>query len=85
MCKGWKLGQAECAKLLDLATIPGMSDSPEPKKTERLVVMVTKEDLKALDDWRYEQQIPSRGEAARRLISLGLETAKKRKVPKKGS
>jgi metal-responsive CopG/Arc/MetJ family transcriptional regulator len=62
-----------------------MSDSPEPKKTERLVVMVAKDDLKALDDWRYEQQIPSRSEAARRLITLGLETAKKRKraQPKK--
>jgi hypothetical protein len=68
---------------LDAATISGMSDSPEPKKTERLVVMIAKEDLKALDDWRYEQQIPSRGEAARRLIALGLETAKKRKAAKK--
>ena len=38
------------------------------------------EDLEAIDQWRREQpDIPHRAEAIRRLVRMGLATAKRRK------
>ena len=39
---------------------------------ERLQVMLTPEELSALDDWRFEQRMPSRAAAIRELLKRGL-------------
>lgn len=45
---------------------------PEPKDV-RLPIMVTATEAKAIDDWRFEKRIPTRAEAIRQLIALGLK------------
>ncbi len=46
--------------------------APEPKD-ERLNLSMSRSLLKAIDDWRRQQEdIPTRTDAARRLIDLGL-------------
>jgi hypothetical protein len=54
-----------------------MTDSTEPKN-QRVPVMMTSSELKAVDDWSFEQRIRSRGEAIRRLIALGLKAVVKK-------
>ncbi len=44
----------------------------EPKDTS-LYVTVTRSDAQAIDDWRYSRRIPSRAEAIRRLMRIGLQ------------
>lgn len=39
---------------------------------ERLQVMLTDEELKALDDWRFKRRMPSRAAAIRELLKRGL-------------
>ncbi len=39
---------------------------------ERLQVMLTEEELKALDDWRFAHRMPSRAAAIRELLKRGL-------------
>ena len=46
--------------------------SMEDRKTERVHVPMTKAELKAVEDWRYANRIPSRAEAIRELIRRGL-------------
>lgn len=38
----------------------------------RLQIMLSDEELAAIDDWRFEQRMPSRASAIRRLINIGL-------------
>jgi hypothetical protein len=47
-----------------------MSDEP---KDVRLPVMVTRSEAAAIDDWRFENRIPTRAEAIRTLIQRGLD------------
>ncbi len=47
---------------------PKLGDS----ETERLHIKITKDELDAIDDWRYENRIPSRSEAVRRLCQIGV-------------
>lgn len=49
---------------------PAMSDEP---KDVRLPVMVTRSEAKAIDDWRFENRVPTRAEAIRLLIAAGLK------------
>lgn len=42
-------------------------------KTERFQLMLEPETMKAVDDWRFANRVPSRAEAMRKLISLGME------------
>lgn len=46
---------------------------------ERLQIMLTQEELRALDDWRFAHRMPSRAAAIRDLLKrgLGAEGAKK--------
>jgi len=46
-----------------------MSDST---RDERLQIMLTQDELKALDDWRFSRRMPSRAAAVRELLRLGL-------------
>ncbi|HPV23631.1 MAG TPA: hypothetical protein PLJ65_05600 [Casimicrobium sp.] len=40
---------------------------------ERLQIMLTPEELRALDDWRFNHRMPSRAAAVRELLRRGLE------------
>lgn len=39
---------------------------------ERLQIMLTPDELTALDDWRFKKQMPSRASAVRELLRRGL-------------
>lgn len=45
---------------------------PSPKRLERLQVMLSHVELRALDDWRFKSRMPSRAAAIRELLSRGL-------------
>jgi hypothetical protein len=41
-------------------------------REERLQIMLTMEELRALDDWRFSKRMPSRASAVRELLRRGL-------------
>lgn len=52
-----------------------------PPKTERFELRLDVETIEQLDDWRREQpDNPTRSEAVRRLVEIGLETTTTRQV-----
>ena len=40
---------------------------------ERLQIMLTNDELVALDDWRFRKRMPSRASAIRELLKRGLQ------------
>ncbi len=42
-------------------------------RPERLQIMLTTEELEALDDWRFQRRMPSRAAAVRELLKRGLK------------
>jgi hypothetical protein len=42
------------------------------ERDERLQIMLTDEELRAVDDWRFAMRMPSRAAAIRELLRLGL-------------
>jgi hypothetical protein len=60
--------------IVRLAQARYASNMEEPRDV-RLPLMVTKTEAEAIDAWRYANKVPSRAEAIRQLIALGL-TAK---------
>ena len=46
-----------------------MSDLDRP---ERLQIMLSPEEIRALDDWRFARRMPSRAAAIRELLRRGL-------------
>ena len=42
------------------------------KRSQRLLVMLTDDELKIVDEWRFQMRMPSRAAAIRELIRLGL-------------
>jgi hypothetical protein len=48
------------------------SAMPELSRAERLQIMLTKEEVQALDDWRFAKRMPSRASAVRELLKRGL-------------
>ncbi|HEY5006862.1 MAG TPA: hypothetical protein VII42_02595 [Caulobacteraceae bacterium] len=44
----------------------------ELNRGERLQIMLTAEELAALDDWRFSRRMPSRAAAVRELLKRGL-------------
>ncbi|HWE78240.1 MAG TPA: hypothetical protein VG270_06895 [Pseudolabrys sp.] len=42
---------------------------------ERLQIMLSPEELRAVDDYRFQQRMPSRAAAVRELFRLGLASA----------
>ncbi len=44
----------------------------EIARPERLQIMLTPEELRALDDWRFARRMPSRAAAIRDLLRRGL-------------
>ena len=49
-----------------------MSDERPPKRTEKIQLMLDDDELMAIDDWRFENRLPSRAAAIRELIRRGL-------------
>jgi hypothetical protein len=45
----------------------------ELTRGERLQIMLTAAELKALDDWRFARRMPSRAAAIRELLKRGLQ------------
>lgn len=41
-------------------------------REQRLQIMLTSSELKALDDWRFSKRMPSRAAAIRELLRRGL-------------
>lgn len=48
-----------------------MSDA-NSKRTERLQIMLSDQELTAIDDWRFKFRLPSRAAAIRDLIRRGM-------------
>lgn len=46
------------------------------QRDQRVITPMPDELVKAIDDFRFEQRMPSRAATIRRLIELGLEAAK---------
>jgi hypothetical protein len=63
--------------LEDSISPSGMTDSPQPKD-KRVLVMMTADEVKAIDDWSFERRIRSRGEAIRQLVRLGIKASAKK-------
>ena len=49
-----------------------MANDPTPLKDQRIPVMMTAQEVAAIDDWMFAKRIRSRGEAIRQLVQLGL-------------
>jgi hypothetical protein len=43
-------------------------------REERLQIMLADDELKAVDDWRFDKRMPSRAAAIRELLRRGLAT-----------
>ncbi len=55
-----------------------LMDDDEQLKTQRVPVMMSVSEVKAVDTWRRGQDdLPSRGEAIRRLVEAGLKALAK--------
>ena len=52
-----------------------MSDTRNDSRGERLQVMLSPEELAALDDFRFKHRMPTRAAAVRELLKLGLTVA----------
>lgn len=44
----------------------------ELMRAERLQIMLTHDELRVLDDWRFKRRMPSRAAAIRELLKRGL-------------
>lgn len=44
----------------------------ELARPERLQIMLSADEIKALDDWRFQYRMPSRASAIRELLKRGL-------------
>ena len=44
----------------------------DPTRGERLQIMLTQEELEAVDNWRFSRRMPSRAAAVRELLKRGL-------------
>ena len=45
----------------------------EADRAERLQIILTREELAALDDWRFANRMPTRAAAIRELMRRGME------------
>ena len=44
------------------------------RRTEKVQIMLNDDETKAIDDWRFQNRLPSRAAAIRELLSRGLQT-----------
>lgn len=52
-----------------------MQEKRPPKRTEKIQVMLDDDELETIDEWRFENRLPSRAAAIRELIRRGLLAA----------
>jgi hypothetical protein len=52
--------------------VPMVTENENLSRGERLQIMLSPEELKAVDDFRFEQRMPSRAAAVRELFRIGL-------------
>lgn len=52
------------------------------ERPERLQIMLSQEELEALENWRFERRMPSRAAAVRELLRRGLTADGFIKAPK---
>jgi hypothetical protein len=50
----------------------GVDMSADLTRGERLQIMLTREEVEALDNWRFSRRMPSRAAAVRELLKRGL-------------
>ena len=50
----------------------GLEKLPPEKRMPRLQVMLTLDEIQALDNFRYEKRMPSRASAIREILRRGL-------------
>ena len=68
----WKLGRDfHVIRLFEIA--PQGSTMTDLTRGERLQIMLTEEELSAVDDWRFKRRMPSRAAAVRELLKRGLQ------------
>jgi len=48
--------------------------SPRAKRTEKLQLMLNEHELQIIEDWRFDNRMPSRAAAIRALVRKGLAT-----------
>jgi hypothetical protein len=46
----------------------------DPNREQRLQIMLTRQELEALDSWRFTARMPSRAAAVRELLKRGLSS-----------
>lgn len=46
----------------------------EDERVERLQIMLSQDELRAVENWRFEKRMPSRAAAVRELLRRGLST-----------
>lgn len=49
-------------------------DGQQGKRTQKLQLMLADEELRAIDDWRFEHRMPTRAAAIRELLRRGLHS-----------
>jgi len=45
------------------------------KRTEKIQLMLSDDEIRVIDDWRFQNRLPSRAAAIRELISRGLHSS----------
>jgi len=58
-------------KRLSLSSTAGVEQMPQARE-ERLQLMLSLDELKLIDDWRFTARMPSRAAAIRELLKRGL-------------
>lgn len=51
-----------------------MNDDKTNKRNQKLQLMLSEEELRAIDDWRFENRMPTRAAAIRELLRRGIFT-----------
>jgi len=52
--------------------VPMVTENENLSRGERLQIMLSPQELKAVDDFRFKQRMPSRAAAVRELFRIGL-------------
>lgn len=58
-----------------------MPSSGNLKRTEKLQLMLDEKELQAIDDWRFDNRLPTRAAAIRELLRRGLLAAQQFEDP----
>ncbi len=62
----------DCAKAQKARIRKGFPVVAKLTRGERLQIMLTEEEVEALDNWRFSRRMPSRASAVRELLKRGL-------------